>query len=126
MKLGTHIGWVACHAVLWGGLLAGAAAAGAAPPAQTAQMQMKPGMKMEMATGGVFEGVGKVIALLPEKDQIVVGHEAIKGFMEAMPMGMGYGVEPASLLTGLKPGDRIRFKIDAGKKKIVAIERLGD
>ena len=87
-------------------------------------MNMKPGMKMEMASEGVFDGVGKVIALVPAMNQVVVGHEAIKGFMEAMPMGMGYEVESAGLLKGLKPGDRIKFKIDAGKKKIVAIETL--
>lgn len=85
---------------------------------------MKPEMKMEMATEGIFEGVGEVKAVLPDKSQIVVGHEEIKGFMEAMPMGMGYAVESKDLLKGLRPGDRIRFKIDAAKKAIVAIERV--
>ena len=79
-------------------------------------------MKMEMATEGIFEGVGKVIALVPSKSQLVVGHEEIKGFMKAMPMGMGYAVESAELFMGLKPGDAITFKIDAAKKKIIAIE----
>ena len=44
--------------------------------------------------------------------------------MEAMPMGMGYPVESKKLLTGLKPGDKIKFKIDAAKKIIVAIEPM--
>ncbi len=44
--------------------------------------------------------------------------------MQAMPMGMGYDVESLDLLKGLKPGDRIRFKVDAGKKKIVSIEPI--
>lgn len=96
-------------------------AVGAVPPAAA---QMKHEMKMEMATEGIFEGVGEVKALLPDRSQIVVGHEEIKGFMEAMPMGMGYDVESKDLLKGLKPGDRIKFKIDAAKKQIVAIERL--
>ena len=86
--------------------------------------KMKTDMKMEMATTGIFDGVGEIIALLPEKTQVVVGHEEIKGFMKAMPMGMGYDVESLDLLKGLKPGDRVRFKIDAGKKKIVSIEPL--
>ena len=81
-------------------------------------------MKMEMATEGIFEGVGKVIALVPSKSQLVVGHEEIKGFMKAMPMGMGYAVESAELFKGLKPGDAITFKIDAAKKKIIAIEEV--
>ena len=88
------------------------------------QAEMKTDMKMEMATTGIFDGVGEIIALLPEKTQVVVGHEEIKGFMKAMPMGMGYDVESLDLLKGLKPGDRVRFKIDAGKKKIVSIEPL--
>lgn len=87
-------------------------------------MEMKEGMKMEMATEGIFEGRGKVIAVVPQKSQIVVGHEEIKGFMQAMPMGMGYPVESTNLLKGLKPGDPIKFKVDAAKKKIIAIEPL--
>ncbi len=84
--------------------------------------EMKKGMKMEMATEGIFTGNGKVLAVLPEKSQIVVGHEEIKGFMKAMPMGMGYAVDSDDLLKGVKPGDPIRFKIDAAKKKIISIE----
>jgi len=86
------------------------------------KMEMKPGTKMEMTTTGIFDGVGKIIALVPEQSQVVVGHEEIKGFMKAMPMGMGYAVESDKLLRGLKIGDRVRFKIDAAKKQIVAIE----
>ncbi len=86
--------------------------------------EMKKGMKMEMATEGIFTGNGKVVAVLPEKSQIVVGHEEIKGFMKAMPMGMGYAVESDELLKGVKPGDPIKFKIDAAKKKIISIESL--
>ncbi len=87
--------------------------------------EMKKGMKMKMAIEGIFEGQGKVIALVPEKSQIVISHkEPIKGFMKAMPMGMGFGVESAELLKGLKPGDRVKFKIDAAKDKIISIEPL--
>ncbi len=86
------------------------------------KMEMKPGTKMEMTTTGIFDGVGEIIALVPEQSQVVVGHEEIKGFMKAMPMGMGYAVESEDLLQGLEIGDRVKFKIDAAKKKIVAIE----
>lgn len=84
-------------------------------------MDHKP-MPMEMANEGIFEGTGEVIALLPDKRQIVVKHQEIVGFMAAMTMG--YPVEPDSLLDGLKPGDVVNFKIDAAKKKIIAIERI--
>jgi Cu/Ag efflux protein CusF len=66
-------------------------------------------------------GEGKVVATVPSAGQIVVDHEEIKGFMEAMTMG--YRVEPTSLLEGLKQGDKVRFTIDVPKKAIVKIEK---
>jgi Cu/Ag efflux protein CusF len=67
-------------------------------------------------------GEGKVIATIPDSDQLVVDHGEIKGFMGAMTMG--YPVEPPSQLVGLAPGDRVRFEIDVDKKAIVKIEKL--
>src|SRR4030095_8558995 len=67
-------------------------------------------------------GEGKVIATVPNASQIVVDHEEIKGFMEAMTMG--YRVDPPSLLEGLKFGDKVRFTIDVPKKAIVKIEKM--
>jgi Cu/Ag efflux protein CusF len=67
-------------------------------------------------------GEGKVIATVPNASQIVVDHEEIKGFMEAMTMG--YRVDPPSLLEGLKFGDKVRFTIDVPQKAIVKIEKI--
>lgn len=67
-------------------------------------------------------GVGKVIALVPETQEIVVDHEEIKGFMDAMTMG--YKVSPTSLLKTVKAGDKIRFTIDTDKRAITKIEKL--
>ena len=67
-------------------------------------------------------GEGKVLATVPNSNQIVVEHGEIKGFMEAMTMG--YPVDPPSLLEGLKFGDKVRFTIDVPKKAIVKIEKL--
>jgi Cu/Ag efflux protein CusF len=67
-------------------------------------------------------GEGKVIATVPNANQLVVEHGEIKGFMESMTMG--YLVEPVSLLDGLKSGDQVRFTIDVPKKTIVKIEKL--
>jgi Cu(I)/Ag(I) efflux system protein CusF len=66
-------------------------------------------------------GDGKVVATVPNASQIVVDHEEIQGFMDAMTMG--YRVEPPSLLEGLKQGDKVRFTIDVPKKAIVKIEK---
>lgn len=78
------------------------------------------GMKPE--SGEIFSGKGTVIAIVPDKRQLVLDHEEIKGFMGAMTMG--YPVASERLLKDLKAGDIVRFKIDAGKNEIVAVERL--
>ncbi len=77
---------------------------------------------MKMAKEGVFEGKGTIIAVVPNKNQVVLDHEEIKGFMGAMTMG--YAVQSEALLKDLNAGDTVSFKIDAAEKKIVAIEPL--
>jgi Cu/Ag efflux protein CusF len=72
-------------------------------------------------TGEQFVGEGKVIAVVPNSMQLVVDHQDIPGFMDAMTMG--YRVDPPSLLEGLQAGDLIRFTIDAQHKAIVKIEK---
>ena len=67
-------------------------------------------------------GEGEIVATAPNASQIVVDHGEIKGFMEAMTMG--YRVDPASLLAGLKQGDKVRFTIDVQRRAIVGIEKL--
>ena len=67
-------------------------------------------------------GEGQVVSTVPNASQLVVDHEEIKGFMEAMTMG--YRIDPPSLLGGLKPGDQVRFTIDVERRAIVGIEKL--
>ena len=67
-------------------------------------------------------GDGKVIAVVPANQQLVVEHGEIKDFMEAMTMG--YKVDPPSLLNKLKAGDNVRFTIDTQRQAIVKIETL--
>lgn len=67
-------------------------------------------------------GEGKVIAVVPSSNQIVVDHKEIPGFMDAMTMG--YRTEPPSLLESVKAGDSIRFTIDTQQKAIVKIEKM--
>jgi mono/diheme cytochrome c family protein len=67
-------------------------------------------------------GEGTVVALRPDKQQIVLEHGEIKGFMG--PMTMGYKISPPSLLSRVGPGDQVRFTIDTEAKAITGIERL--
>ena len=76
----------------------------------------------KLSTAKTVVGEGKVIAVVPSNNQLVVEHGPIQDFMEAMTMG--YSVEPPSLLEELKAGDRVRFTIDVEKKSIVKIEKL--
>jgi uncharacterized cupredoxin-like copper-binding protein len=80
------------------------------------------GHGMQQESGEIFSGKGTVIAIVPDKHQLVLDHEEIKGFMGAMTMG--YPVASDGLLKDLKAGDTVKFKIDAGKNEIVAVERL--
>ena len=76
-----------------------------------------------LAQNETVVGEGKVIATVPNANQIVLEHGEIKGFMEAMTMG--YIVEIRRLFSiGLKFGDKVRFTIDVPKKAIVKIEKL--
>ncbi len=70
-------------------------------------------------TEDLYEGTGVVVAANIRESRLVVDHEEIKNFMA--PMVMSYVVSPTSLLKGLKPGAKIRFKIDANKRAIVDI-----
>ena len=67
-------------------------------------------------------GEGKVVAVVPESQEIIVEHGDIKGFMDAMTMG--FKANPTSLLKTVKAGDKIRFTIDTEKRAITKIEKM--
>lgn len=67
-------------------------------------------------------GEGTVVAVHPEKQQIVLEHGAIEGFMGAMTMG--YRANPTSLLDRVQAGDRVRFTIDTESSAITTIDKL--
>lgn len=69
-------------------------------------------------------GEGTIVALRPEKQQVVLEHGEIKGFMGSMTMG--YTLASLSLLDKVKPGDRVRFTIDTEARAITRIEKVKD
>ncbi len=74
-------------------------------------------------TARLFEGIGSVVAVEPRENRLVLTHREIKGFMAAMAE-MSFLVTPATLLKGIKPGDKVRFTIDADKRAIVNVVPL--
>ena len=88
-------------------------------------VEKKTGLKMELSLKPkpkTVTGEGTVVAIRPDRQQVVVEHGEIKDFMDAMTMG--YKVVPASLLTAVKPGDKVRFTIDTAAKTITKIDRM--
>jgi Cu/Ag efflux protein CusF len=66
-------------------------------------------------------GVGKIVAVVPQSQEVVIDHEEIEGFMDAMTMG--YKLASPAQLQGLKPGDVVKFSIDTGKRVITKIDK---
>ncbi len=60
--------------------------------------------------------IGKVVAIVPENGEIVLEHNEIKGFMDAMTMG--YKVALPAFLKSVSPGDTVQFTIDTERRVI--------
>jgi len=56
-----------------------------------------------------FKAVGVVREIRPDRKSVVVQHEAITNYMDAMTMA--FHVKDTNQLKGLQPGDRIRFRL---------------
>lgn len=75
-----------------------------------------------------YESEATVMAVEPDKGTVQLDHGPIKGpgfLMEAMQMT--FTAEDPSLLKGLKPGDRIRFRVSGvNKSEIVELKKLNE
>ncbi len=74
------------------------------------------------ATAKFVKGTGKIIAVVPQSKEIVIDHEAIKDYMDAMTMG--YKVSSLALLKGLSSGDRVEFTLDTAQRVVTKINKL--
>lgn len=75
-------------------------------------------------TPEILMGEGIVEKVVVPDRRIVVAHEDIPGFMDAMTMS--FEVDKPSLLHKLKPGDHIRFTLERTKLTLylVAAEKI--
>jgi Cu/Ag efflux protein CusF len=71
-----------------------------------------------------YQGLGVVTSTNAQRPSIEIDHQDIKGLMPAMTME--FFVKDKSLLSGIKPGDKIEFTIEngIGGLKITAIQKL--
>lgn len=70
----------------------------------------------------IYQGEGVVQYVNSKEDILVVEHEQIEGFADAMTMS--YQVKSPDLLKGLDQGDRIKFKIDGVTQMIIEVSRV--
>ena len=75
-------------------------------------------------TPDILEGEGLVEKVIVPDRRLVIAHEDIPGFMDAMTMS--FEVNKPSLLHRFKPGDRIRFTLERTKLTVylVAAEKI--
>jgi protein SCO1 len=59
---------------------------------------------------GTFTGRGVIKDILPKERQVIIAHEDIPGFMEAMTMG--FEVKEDSLLEGRARGEEVTFTVE--------------
>lgn len=64
----------------------------------------------------LFQGVGFVTAINPATGSLTINHEEIVGLMP--PMEMVFQVESPTLSEGVKPGDKVEFRIEGKTYKI--------
>ncbi len=81
-----------------------------------------PPARAETAQAKIFHGTGKITGLDAAAGLALIDHENIPGLMDAMEMQ--YEVKPASLLDGLRKGDRVTFDVDGATLVIHAIAKV--
>ena len=62
---------------------------------------------------------GIVRAVLPSLGAVILTHEALPGLMG--PMTMAFEAEDPKILSGLAPGDRVRFTVRSAGERIVLV-----
>ena len=72
----------------------------------------------------IYDIKGKVISLDVAKKSVVLDHEEIPGYMNAMEMS--FAVADAKVLDGLKAGDQVRGKlgVKSGNPIIMELHKL--
>ncbi len=73
----------------------------------------------QAAAQKIFHGKGKITGLNAGAGFVTIAHEDIPGLMDAMEMQ--FEAKPASILRGLKVGDKVDFAIEGKTYKLLEI-----
>lgn len=71
----------------------------------------------DTASVQTYEAVGRVTTIMANKHFVIIQHEAIPGYMDAM--SMPFAVEDTTLLDGIAARDSVRFWFDAAPGQVV-------
>ncbi len=80
-----------------------------APPSTEAPDPAPAVMPADTVAARVFSGRGVVKNITPSKDYIVIDHEVIAGYMNAMTMP--FPLQDPALVEGISRGDSVRFEL---------------
>jgi protein SCO1/2 len=77
------------------------------------------------ATTKTFSGRGTILEIKTNSSQVVIRHEAIAGYMDAMTMP--FKVKDPAPLTGLKSGDQVTFQlhVTADESWVDRLQKIG-
>jgi protein SCO1/2 len=77
-------------------------------------------------TGKLYPIRGEVVSVTAARNEIMLNHDAIAGFMQAMTMP--FPVAKRELLDGIEPGDRVEgvLLVEGARYSLVSLAKLGD
>jgi Cu/Ag efflux protein CusF len=108
---------VMCAAVAATALVAGLEQGQAfSPGSGVARPQMGLSLVQAQDPNALFRGTGVVTEVDAATGALTINHQEIVGLMPAMEML--FDVEPRSLSEGVKPGDRIEFRVEGKTYRI--------
>ncbi|HLE57974.1 MAG TPA: copper-binding protein [Rhodothermia bacterium] len=73
----------------------------------------KPLAPTDTAATETFAVAGRIMSITPDRDFLMVRHDAIDGFMDAMTMPFAVG--DTALVTGIAAGDSVGFVIEVSR-----------
>jgi Cu/Ag efflux protein CusF len=77
----------------------------------------------EKSAAKIYDIMGKIVAIRPDREGVTLDHEDIPGLMKGMKME--FLVEDARILEGLQVGDQVqgKLKVESGSQLITELKK---